>query len=93
MRLTTIRITRDRTAAARIDKKHLTLLPHPHVGALIASAPDWTQHAATHRGERLPLHTATTTELLLTPAESSAWDPITRHASRNSTSSLPWCRP
>ncbi|WP_406354471.1 hypothetical protein [Streptomyces sp. NBC_01635] len=67
MRLTTIRITRDRTAGTRIDKKHLTLLPHPHVGALIASAPDWTQHAATHRGERLPLHAATTTEPLLTP--------------------------
>ncbi|MER6147418.1 fumarylacetoacetate hydrolase family protein [Streptomyces hirsutus] len=67
MRLTTIRITRDRTAAARIDKKHLTLLPHPDVGALIASAPDWTRRAATHRGERLPLHAATTTEPLLTP--------------------------
>ncbi|MEV2211443.1 fumarylacetoacetate hydrolase family protein [Streptomyces sp. NPDC050997] len=60
MRLTTIRVTRDRTAAARIEKKHLTLLPHPDVGALIASGPDWAQRAATHRGEQLRLPTATT---------------------------------
>ncbi|CAM5322013.1 hypothetical protein SHIRM173S_11387 [Streptomyces hirsutus] len=80
MRLTTIRITRDRTAAARIDKKHLTLLPHPDVGALIASAPDWTQHAATHRGERLPSTPLRRRNLCSPPAESSAWDPTARHA-------------
>ncbi|MGX1675980.1 fumarylacetoacetate hydrolase family protein [Streptomyces sp. NPDC055400] len=67
MRLTTIRLTRDRTAAARIDKKHLTLLPHADVGALIASGPDWKRGAAAHSGgEQLPLHAATPAEPLLT---------------------------
>ncbi|MET8969196.1 hypothetical protein [Streptomyces hydrogenans] len=55
MRLTTIRITPDRTTAARIDGKHLTPLPHPDVGALIASGTDWARRAAAHTGERLPL--------------------------------------
>ncbi|MFB6990187.1 fumarylacetoacetate hydrolase family protein [Streptomyces sp. NPDC056297] len=68
MRLTTIRLTRDRTTAARVDKKHLTLLPHRDVGALIASGPDWAQRAAAHGGEQLPLHAAAPTEPLLTPA-------------------------
>ncbi|MGW1553970.1 fumarylacetoacetate hydrolase family protein [Streptomyces sp. NPDC002346] len=67
MRLTTIRVTRDRTTAARIDKKHLTLLPHPDVGALIASGFDWAQRAATHSGERISPHATTTTVPLLTP--------------------------
>ncbi|MFJ6406391.1 hypothetical protein ACIQK9_12840 [Streptomyces hydrogenans] len=62
MRLTTIRITPDRTTAARVDGKHLTLLPHPDVGALIASGTDWARRAAAHTGERLPL-ASTTTEL------------------------------
>ncbi|MFD6081082.1 fumarylacetoacetate hydrolase family protein [Streptomyces hydrogenans] len=60
MRLTTIRITPDRTTAARIDKKHFTPLPHPDVGALIASGTDWARRAAAHTGERLPLPSATT---------------------------------
>ncbi|MFF0277798.1 fumarylacetoacetate hydrolase family protein [Streptomyces sp. NPDC004330] len=60
MRLTTIRITPDRTTAARIDKKHFTPLPHPDVGALIASGTDWPRRAAAHTGERLPLPSATT---------------------------------
>ncbi|MCQ4205753.1 fumarylacetoacetate hydrolase family protein [Streptomyces longispororuber] len=68
MRLTTVRVTRDRTAAARIDKKHLTLLPHTDVGTLIASGPDWAQQAAADSSERLPLQAATPAEPLYTPA-------------------------
>ncbi|MFE7618155.1 fumarylacetoacetate hydrolase family protein [Streptomyces sp. NPDC057496] len=67
MRLTTIRITPDRTTAARIDKKHFTPLPHPDVGALIASGTDWARRAAAHAGERLPLPSATTEMPPLTP--------------------------
>ncbi|MFD5845564.1 fumarylacetoacetate hydrolase family protein [Streptomyces chartreusis] len=68
MRLTTLRITgEDRTTAARVDKKHFTLLPHTDVGALITSGPDWAQQAATHKGEQLPLHAAETTNPPLTP--------------------------
>ncbi|MGW5000158.1 fumarylacetoacetate hydrolase family protein [Streptomyces hydrogenans] len=67
MRLTTIRITPDRTTAARIDGKHLTLLPHPDVGALIASGTDWARRAAAHTGERLPLAPTTTEPPPLVP--------------------------
>ncbi|MGW0460788.1 fumarylacetoacetate hydrolase family protein [Streptomyces tendae] len=68
MRLTTIRITgEDRTTAARVDKKHYTLLPHADVGALIASGPEWDRTAAAHKGERIPLHAAETTDPPLIP--------------------------
>ncbi|MGY3336396.1 acylpyruvate hydrolase [Streptomyces filamentosus] len=67
MRLTTIRITPDRTTAARIDKKHLTPLPHPDVGALIASGTDWPRRAAAHAGDRIPLPSVTTEVPPLTP--------------------------
>ncbi|MFE4453042.1 fumarylacetoacetate hydrolase family protein [Streptomyces sp. NPDC056796] len=67
MRLATIRLTRDRTAAARVDRRHVTLLPHTDVGALIGSGPDWARRAAAHTGETLPPHAAATTEPVLTP--------------------------
>ncbi|KAA0920578.1 fumarylacetoacetate hydrolase family protein [Streptomyces apricus] len=68
MRLTTVRLTRDRTAAARMDKRHLTLLAHTDVGTLIASGPDWVRHAAADTAERLPLKDATPAERLYSPA-------------------------
>ncbi|MBA4861206.1 fumarylacetoacetate hydrolase family protein [Streptomyces sp. PSKA54] len=46
MRLTTVRITSDRTAAARLDKHHIVLLPFPDVGAAIATGERWKEHAA-----------------------------------------------
>ncbi|MFE6889218.1 fumarylacetoacetate hydrolase family protein [Streptomyces sp. NPDC057694] len=67
MRLTTLRVTRDRTAAARIDRKYLTLLPHTDVGALVASDPDWARAAAAHDGERLPLRATTPAQPLFRP--------------------------
>jgi acylpyruvate hydrolase len=48
MRLTTLR-TGGTTRAARLGGGGYTLLPHPDVGALLASGPDWTRAAA--RGE------------------------------------------
>ncbi|BCL28632.1 fumarylacetoacetate hydrolase family protein [Streptomyces aurantiacus] len=82
MRLTTIGITRDRTAAARLDKQHLTLLPHPDVGALLASGMDWAQRAAAHTGDQLPLHAATTTAPLLTPGRLMQMGPNYRTCSK-----------
>ncbi|MDD9376913.1 fumarylacetoacetate hydrolase family protein [Streptomyces sp. ZAF1911] len=67
MRLATVRLTRDRTAAARIDKKALVLLPHPDVGALIASGNDWAERAASAQGVERLMPGAAAIEALLTP--------------------------
>ncbi|MFF3783957.1 hypothetical protein [Streptomyces sp. NPDC001933] len=46
MRLTTLRITSTRTAAARVDRTRLTLLPFPDVGTLVTTGEAWQDRAA-----------------------------------------------
>lgn len=61
MRLTTLRITSTRTAAARLDNNRRTLLPFSDVGALLATGESWQDHAA-DPGELLtPTHAPTAT--------------------------------
>lgn len=54
MRLSTVRVASERTAAARQDgSDHLVLLPYPDVGSLLASGVDWAERAANSDGERV----------------------------------------
>jgi acylpyruvate hydrolase len=59
MRLSTVRLPAPDsdgliTAAARHEADELVLLPHPDVGALLASGEDWQQRAAAADGKRVP---------------------------------------
>jgi acylpyruvate hydrolase len=40
MSLSTVRVARGRTAAARVEKRHVVLLSHSDVGALLARGRD-----------------------------------------------------
>lgn len=53
MRLSTVRISGGRTAAARQEGDELVLLPYPDVGALLASGEDWAERAANQPGKRV----------------------------------------
>lgn len=84
MRLTTLRIAgEDRTTAARVDKKHFTLLPPTDVWALIASGPDWAQQPRPTKTNSSPSTPRRRRSPHSPLAEPSAQDPTTRHASRN----------
>ncbi|MGW4628567.1 fumarylacetoacetate hydrolase family protein [Streptomyces rubiginosohelvolus] len=64
MRLTTLRLTTTRTAAARVDRNRLTLLPFPDVGSLL-TCESWQEHS-TGPGEPLtPTHASTVTAPLI----------------------------
>ncbi|TGZ11967.1 fumarylacetoacetate hydrolase family protein [Streptomyces rhizosphaericola] len=63
MRLSTLRLTTTRTAAARVDRNRLTLLPFPDIGTLLTDE-TWQEHA-TEPGEPLT-HTSTVTGPLIT---------------------------
>ncbi|MFD4603063.1 fumarylacetoacetate hydrolase family protein [Streptomyces sp. NPDC058464] len=52
MRLATLRVS-DGTRAARHDGESYVLLPHPDLGALLASGDDWARTAASAEGERI----------------------------------------
>ncbi|MCR8942772.1 fumarylacetoacetate hydrolase family protein [Streptomyces sp. OUCMDZ-4982] len=54
MRLSTLRLTTTRTAAARVEGNRFTLLPFPDVGALVTTGEGW-QHHADATGEPLGL--------------------------------------
>ena len=54
MRLLTIR-TQDGTRAARQEGDDVVLLPHPDVGTLLSTGPDWVEMAAAAEGSRVPL--------------------------------------
>lgn len=54
MRLSTVRLSGGRTAAARQEGEELVLLPHPDVGALLASGEKWAAEASDHAGPRIP---------------------------------------
>lgn len=66
MRLSTIRRD-DATTAVRHDGDELILLPHPDVGSLLASGPDWARSAAAHDGERLDASAASYATLVPHP--------------------------
>ncbi|MFJ6727995.1 fumarylacetoacetate hydrolase family protein [Streptomyces sp. NPDC091281] len=44
MRLTTVRLSGDRTAAARVERRRLVLLPFPDVSAILATGEHWQDH-------------------------------------------------
>ncbi|MET9457651.1 fumarylacetoacetate hydrolase family protein [Streptomyces canus] len=75
MRLSTVRLGQDRTAAARLQKKHCVLLPYPDVGALIASGDDWWQRAGADTGERLRLDDVSYAPLIVRPGKMVAVGP------------------
>ncbi|MGI5405208.1 hypothetical protein ACQEV9_00285 [Streptomyces chartreusis] len=45
MRLTTVRISSDSTAAARVERRRLVLLPFPDVSAILATGEHWHDHS------------------------------------------------
>lgn len=55
MKLSTVRLAGNRTAAARQDGDELILLPFADVGALLSAGDDWRERAAAAGGERVPL--------------------------------------
>ncbi|MEU0147052.1 fumarylacetoacetate hydrolase family protein [Streptomyces sp. NPDC006288] len=59
MRLTTLRITSTRTAAARLDDSRRTLLPFSDVGAVLATGESWRDHAAAAGEVLTPTHAPT----------------------------------
>ncbi|SHH38660.1 fumarylacetoacetate hydrolase family protein [Streptomyces sp. 3214.6] len=67
MKLSTVRVADDRTAAARQEGDELVLLPFSDVGALLAAGDDWPERAAAADGERLPLAEASLTPLIPHP--------------------------
>ncbi|MFJ4199982.1 fumarylacetoacetate hydrolase family protein [Streptomyces sviceus] len=75
MKLSTVRLGQDRTAAARLQKKHCVLLPYPDVGALIASGDDWRERAGADTGERLRLDDVTYAPLIVRPGKMVAVGP------------------
>ncbi|WP_053755098.1 fumarylacetoacetate hydrolase family protein [Streptomyces sp. MMG1533] len=69
MKLSTVRLGQDRTAAARLQKKHCVLLPYPDVGALIASGVGWRERAGADTGERHRLDDVSYAPLILHPSK------------------------
>ncbi|MFK4099308.1 fumarylacetoacetate hydrolase family protein [Streptomyces sp. NPDC019531] len=67
MRLSTVRVTDDQTAAARQEGEELVLLPYPDLGALLTAGDDWQERAAFAGGERLPLAEASLAPLVPHP--------------------------
>ncbi|MET9914709.1 fumarylacetoacetate hydrolase family protein [Streptomyces sp. NPDC006476] len=67
MKLSTVRVADDRTAAARQEGDELVLLPFSDVGALLAGGDDWPERAAAADGERLPLAEASLAPLIPHP--------------------------
>ncbi|MFE6767350.1 fumarylacetoacetate hydrolase family protein [Streptomyces fimicarius] len=55
MRLSTLRLSSTRTAAARVDRNRLTLLPFPDVGALL-TCESWQEYAAAPGEPLTPPH-------------------------------------
>lgn len=69
MKLSTVRLGRNRTAAARLQKKHCVLLPYPDVGALIASGDGWWERAGVDTGERRRLDDISFEPLIVRPSK------------------------
>ncbi|WP_427918804.1 fumarylacetoacetate hydrolase family protein [Streptomyces sp. cg40] len=69
MKLSTVRLGRDRTAAARLQKKHCVVLPYRDVGALIASGDGWQDRAAAESGERHRLDDISYGPLIVQPGK------------------------
>ncbi|MEV4031718.1 fumarylacetoacetate hydrolase family protein [Streptomyces umbrinus] len=69
MKLSTVRLGRNRTAAARLHKRHCVLLPYPDVGALIASGDGWRDRAGADIGERHRLHDVSYAPLMVRPGK------------------------
>ncbi|WP_371663435.1 fumarylacetoacetate hydrolase family protein [Streptomyces sp. NBC_00280] len=69
MKLGTVRLGRDRTAAARLQKQHCVLLPYPDVGALIASGDGWRDRAGADTGERHRLGDVSYAPLIVRPGK------------------------
>lgn len=67
MRLSTVRLDDDGTAAARRDGDELVLLPYPDVGGLLSSGVDWFQQAQDYRGRRISVSMSSTTTLVPHP--------------------------
>jgi acylpyruvate hydrolase len=67
VKLSTVRLGRDRTSAARLQKKHCVLLPYPDVGALIASGDGWRERAGAETGERHRLEDVSYAPLIVRP--------------------------
>ncbi|MCX5335755.1 MULTISPECIES: fumarylacetoacetate hydrolase family protein [unclassified Streptomyces] len=80
MKLSTVRLGQNRTAAARLQKKHCVLLPYPDVGALIASGDDWWERAGADTGERHRLDDISYAPLIVRPGTMVAVSP--NHAVR-----------
>ncbi|GAA4013675.1 fumarylacetoacetate hydrolase family protein [Streptomyces plumbiresistens] len=68
MKLSTVRLGQNRTAAARLQKKHCVVLPYPDVGALIASGDDWWERAGADSGERHRLDDISWAPLIARPS-------------------------
>lgn len=66
MKLSTVRVAADQTAAARREGDELVLLPFSDIGALLSAGDDW-QERATFDGERLPLAEASLAPLVPHP--------------------------
>ncbi|WP_369031829.1 MULTISPECIES: fumarylacetoacetate hydrolase family protein [Streptomyces] len=75
MKLSTVRLGRDRTAAARLQKKHCVVLPYRDVGALIASGDGWRERAAAETGERHRLDEVSYAPLIVRPGKVVSVDP------------------
>ncbi|MDX3134452.1 fumarylacetoacetate hydrolase family protein [Streptomyces europaeiscabiei] len=75
MKLSTVRLGRNRTAAARLEKKHGVLLPYPDVGALIASGDGWRDRAGADIGERHRLDDLSYAPLIVRPGKIVAVGP------------------
>ncbi len=58
MRLGTLRLDHERTAAARQDGDEFVLLPYDNLGALLASGSDWQERAQACDAARLPAEAA-----------------------------------
>ena len=58
MRLGTLRLDDERTAAARQDDDEFVLLPYDNVGALLASGSGWQERAQASDAARVPVETA-----------------------------------
>lgn len=75
MKLSTVRLGRDRTSAARLQKKHCVLLPYPDVGTLIASGEGWQERAGAETGERHRLEDVSYAPLIVRPGKIVRLDP------------------
>ncbi|WP_330351187.1 fumarylacetoacetate hydrolase family protein [Streptomyces sp. NBC_00582] len=67
MRLSTVRVADDQTAAARLEGEELVLLPFSDVGALLAAGDDWPERAVAAGGKRVPLAEASLAPLVPHP--------------------------